>query len=373
MLLALVMCLALCACGWNAEPAAEEPAEEEVVEITPEPTSEPTPEPTAVPEPVSEPESVRIEITLDNWDEYFEHEVRNIDDVIWMYFQLKEEYRELIDFDKDNRAAFTFSYDAYHREYEGVESFIAEDYLVNDLIEENATTGYTFSSETETASWGGEIPPFFVPGGMEYNLGGPMSFGGPDGDGVYTGIFFEDYEALTAEGQIFLLPREDVPEEAPLEDEEPEPLDIFYYNEDGITATITVFEEGDVDGNPVFVIDSDDPVFAELCYFFTRLAAYGGLQFDQITATSDAGVIRSNSSMLGDDTYIDGETGEETTDRNEAQWYLDLLEQEDEEIYNAAKSYVSITLMEYDIVYNDGEGDDFVDIGYDEVMAMINS
>lgn len=72
MLLALIMCLALCACGGNNETVAEESAQEDVIEATPEATAEPTPEST--PEPTPEPTPEIEEEEIDPlWREYQEY------------------------------------------------------------------------------------------------------------------------------------------------------------------------------------------------------------------------------------------------------------------------------------------------------------
>ncbi len=69
LLLALVMCLALCACGSKE---ASPNVQNEQVETTPStqevPTETTVPESTSTPEPTYE----TVEITMDNWQEYFE-------------------------------------------------------------------------------------------------------------------------------------------------------------------------------------------------------------------------------------------------------------------------------------------------------------
>ena len=82
LLLVLVMCLTLCACENNK---VEDPTETKPVETTPkdtepkntqtepiktEPTTPPTEESTAPSE--TEPKLITVEITMDNWQEYFE-------------------------------------------------------------------------------------------------------------------------------------------------------------------------------------------------------------------------------------------------------------------------------------------------------------
>lgn len=63
--LALVLCLSLCACGGgNETPETTDAATE------PTPTTPPTTETTAPAE--TEPQYETVEITIDNWQEYFE-------------------------------------------------------------------------------------------------------------------------------------------------------------------------------------------------------------------------------------------------------------------------------------------------------------
>lgn len=125
--LILAICLALCACGKKRaeEPAA--PVEEEVVVPTPEPwTAEPeyTPEPVTAPATPDTRSFHRVEITLDNWNAYFQ--LREIplysitsSGVIAQVYQtycvvLRDEYLDQVKGDGDYSVSFSLSFDLYY-------------------------------------------------------------------------------------------------------------------------------------------------------------------------------------------------------------------------------------------------------------------
>lgn len=152
LLLALVICLSLCACGKDAtitnpyekysalfdmleagkyedahgyiddladttEPTATEPTE--IESPTTEPSTEPpTTTPTETEPPATEPEYTAIELTLENWDTYYEimdtgieyrtdafGEISNI--WICQNWELKKEYRERLSHVEDFAVEFT--------------------------------------------------------------------------------------------------------------------------------------------------------------------------------------------------------------------------------------------------------------------------
>lgn len=122
LLLALVMCLSLAACG-NAEKPKQNETENDSTGVSPNQTEYTAPTET-------EPKVQVVEITMDNWQDYFEtkqcvescistnafDEFESVSYYIYTVFTLKEEYAEKIDTD-ESQLAIEYSCNYKSRSY----------------------------------------------------------------------------------------------------------------------------------------------------------------------------------------------------------------------------------------------------------------
>ena len=147
LILALVLCLSLCACGdSNSDPTTIETNPSKPADTTPaiDPTaptilSEPsTTEPNETEPENTEPTHTLIELTLENWDTYFEfvsvdgwneNAFGEADTLhFYYYYKLKDEYREICNDETSIAIEYSFTY-AYH---ECTVDYAARTYTIHD-------------------------------------------------------------------------------------------------------------------------------------------------------------------------------------------------------------------------------------------------